>query len=429
MNYKFGKYEISNGYLYILISIIALIAYSSLGALGKLIVFPLVFFLVLKNDFNYFPALIIQTVYGDFTVYVILLACIFLVIRYFKVLKDYKLSWTFIPLLILSIYIIGHLLYKLFILDIPLLIAIYQYNAFLGIFPFFMGVLYAKQLTKSNIKPVLFILFCIFIYGGYFKGMAAIFFSIPFVFAYSVYNLSILSGKTNLNKILNLLLFTITLLMSISFFSTFTLIFTSLFTTLMVFFYFRKNNLGIKITISLIPFIVVFAFMAYAILNYEAKSVGYEFEGGITLSNFSERARAKAFEDRAPFWSGALKGIIEQGNLLIPVEVPVVEATIEGRTNEVAFGAHNLFLDILNSFGIIVGMAIIIIFISLSIKASGVLRKCNVQPVFVIMACLVTVISSVGSMDGAFPLLSGFSFLLMGISGLCYGLSCKYERD
>lgn len=419
MNFADIKY--SKGILRIAISIIATIAYTYMGGAAKLFVFPYVVFLVLKNDIDYFPALIVQLIAETFTIYIILFACVILTIINIRKLIQSDIKWIVILLLSIIPYIIWHFCYRVIFLHIPIIEAMDQYFLFLGIFPFFYGMLLSKQFTTGKFKELIIFLFIAFLYSNI-VFIRILFFLVPFFFTYSFYSLylNIKGNSISLFSIFSI----VTLLLCLRNFATFTLILTSIYATLLVFIYFRKWTITINLSTGIIPFIFIFIFMIYAMNNYKKNEDKFDLDSKITLQNSIERASAKAFEDRAPYWKGALDGIISEHNILIPFQINNVVADVgTEKSIEITFGSHTLFLELIRQYGIPIGLLLNIIFIILAIKIGGILRIENIQHNYIILACVTLSIFSIGSMNGTFPLQGNFSLLMMSTAGMCYGIT------
>lgn len=418
-----GRYQINEVFLQIIIAALSLAVYTYLGNLGKLIVFPYVVYLVLKNDIRFFPALVLQLLLVNYTVYIILLACILNSIIHFKTLKNLGLGPVFVLYLLIGVYVIGHFAYRALFTDTTLLLLTSKYDFYLGLAPFFSSVVYIKTYNQNDFRKTFYGLLFVIILGLLFHVRIS-FYAVPFLFVYFIRELFYVNGgiirKYHLEKILIFIL----LILLFREMGTFTLLFSSLLSLTVYIAYRKKIQFIIKYASSIAPYILIALLISTLINNYgEVFSENEVIAEKITVNNFLDRAVAKLVDDRVPFWRSGIKQIVHDKNVLMPIDIPLLDMEIEsGAYIEVEIGAHNLYIEIIRGFGLLLGSLILFIYIFIYYKSSKLLHSKAIASEFLIFLSVGLTINTFGGIWGAYPLLVSFSLLNMGIMGFLYSL-------
>lgn len=413
--------------LHMVLSFISLFIYMYLGALGKAIVFPYVSYLVLKNEINYYPAILLQLMIETSVLYVILISAFLLMLFYYPELKRQGLRIIVNTLILLFLILAAHFTFKMVFMNIPFLDAIYQYQTCLGLFPFFIGVLYGGRYTQ-RINKYLVTVFILYLVAAFLRyNFRTIAFVVPFFFCFSFVFLLFTKSRMPINKLLRIVVSLLLLMLCLRSFTTYTVIITSVIPLLLVMSYLYESHKIVRLFRPLALSLCVFSFMTYVLINYKGDTGGYDFETGISISNFFERAQAKAFEDRAPFWDSVLKGVAEKKSISIPFEMATYDSDVNGKEVNAHFGAHNLYLDILNTYGVLVGGVIIAVFLYMARLCYNLLRIRKIPIFLLILGSISIVILIIGGMDGAYPLMIAFNLVLTSSMGLCYGVFIKQK--
>ncbi len=420
MYLKLGKYTINETYLQLLISGILLITYSYMGSMGKFIVFPYVVYLVLRNDIQLYPALVLQLLTENFTLYIILISYLILIIVHNREIIQTEFKVLFIGYLLLMVYIIFHFLYRYFTSSTDILILIANYSIFLNLSPFFAGIVYRKNLNRANYNDCLTAIVLILITGLIIHARL-LFYAIPFLFLYSAVQLFKNNNRSASGLIL-FVLFSGVLLFALIKMDTFTIILT-VFVSLVVYLSYTNNyQVLLKFFSSALPFVFTILFMISVSLAFGDKRTNSDtLNQEITLNNFFERGMAKLIDDRVPYWVAATKSIIEEENIFIPVVIKIFEAETEtGGFMEVSFGAHTLYIEFIRVYGLIPGIYLLTLYILIFVKSTRRLFSQKMERLHLMFLAVSLSVSSIGAMGGTYPLGLGFALLNMGVVGFIY---------
>lgn len=420
MYLKLGKYTINETYLQLLISGVLLITYSYMGSMGKFIVFPYVIYLVLKNDIILYPALVLQLLTENFTLYIILISYLILIIIHNKEIIQTEFKSLFISYLLLLAYIIIHLLYRLFTSSADILLLIANYSIFLNLSPFFAAIVYHKNLNKANYNDCSTALIIILIIGLILHARI-LFYAIPFLFLYS--GVQLVNNKNRSFYGLALFIIFIVLLFFVLIkMDTFTIILTVLMSLFVYVSYTNNYSALLRFFSSALPFIITILFMISVSLLFGDKRTNSEtLNQEITLSNFFERGMAKLIDDRVPYWLAATKSIIQEKNLFMPMVIKVFEAETEsGGYMEVSFGAHTLYIEFIRVYGLIPGIYLLLLYILIFVKSTRYLFFQKMEKIHIMFIAVSLSVSSIGAMGGTYPLGLGFGLFNMGIVGFIY---------
>lgn len=117
-------------------------------------------------------------------------------------------------------------------------------------------------------------------------------------------------------------------------------------------------------------FLIVLPFVFLSLTIYLTPTYAREFsntEVDYNLSNnLIDQILSKTFTDRGVIWTGSLAGIIENTNVLLPLENPkIVYETHSGKEFVVNFESHNLILSLIKYNGYLFGCCLILIYLKI----------------------------------------------------------------
>jgi len=407
-------------------------AYMYLGETFKYFVSPYIIYMVWSKDPRYFPALIIHIIPGSTISSLILLTCLIMVISKMGSVYQYRLRGLFLLAILPALIFIGQIFIKIFYLNNTFIEIVSSLSFYLGLFPFFYGVIVSKKVNNQIWESILIVLFLLTImmflpntqikFRGYW-------FSFPL---FVVIFVSIINGqfRNGLNNSILLisLLFILLIIILKEIELKFTLIFSATVSITILFFYYFR----IKILLSwltklrlIVLGILVTILIIISSSSYNGKYRNYEELSLFDMESPLEYFIYKALGDRGVLWRGGWDFMVQEKLIWPPNEVPDYSFVNSSGVNieGVNFGMHNLGLELMRNYGFVVGGIIILVYV-LMITRSGRVFSLNYQNVYVlIFAATVLGTGIVGGLVGQFPLMSTFSFLLMGIAGMIYGKS------
>jgi hypothetical protein len=147
------------------------------------------------------------------------------------------------------------------------------------------------------------------------------------------------------------------------------------------------------------------------------------------VDQLMDRVIVKITSDRMPLWKSVYRNTIGEFQLWLP---PLIlgEYWVEdsfGNYSEITYGAHNLFLELNRTNGIILGTLIFIIFSFFLLKGAQIFRlrmsKELVSNHLVKMFYAAFMAAGFfGTLFGQYPLMVGVSFALLSLAGISYGI-------
>ena len=418
------------------------IAVRFLGSSVTLLLAPIVAWGVWTLDARWYPALLLSMSVDGYNMYAYLLMSLIISVKNWRKFNAYPqvvkglLFFLLIPVPVLIAFCVRNWLY----LDGVPSKAVEPMTMYLGVFPFFFGVLIARQISRRDAWSVLCV--CILLAGMQFvtpfsvegdrqETIRVVFLTIPVVVCCVVYGLMkrqflvitlfgffvilgyILTGKGN----------------------TFTILVSSLWACILVFFVrFRFKGL-IKCATSFFPFALSMIFVAfvaitfekYALQSYDRTLIYEEFAKQWNWEAIKIRAQIKTYDDRAALWR-ATWGNVSKTPYWVPdvITENVVFETVSGDYIESELSAHNQPLQVLRTLRWGVGSFLIIGYLFISVLGGRYLRlpvKTD-NPMLPIMAATVAV-AIIGFTTGHYPLIPTFSFMFTSFLGIGYGLYCQ----
>ncbi len=428
--------------IHLLIAIAFLPLQSVLGEWFKLALDPYIFYLVWARNPLYLPALFIYITAGSTISYVILISTFLLTIFYIPKFRKMGLRWlmllVFLPLPVF-VYMTG---VRLFSMGLGLVDILIPLGFYLGLFPFFYGIIIAPKMNKVIIQGIflsLFILPFLKFMPGVEISIRAYWFSFPLFFG-------LIGAKIFLRNKFQvpvhwILLSLIFIIFSIS--SLLGLKFTLLFSAFVTIVAIIASINGYQVILSLFskPRVILISFLLVVGLIYGNNrwgSVGASREYSPEAISYFEwdefwtDFRYKATGDRAVIWAAGWNMISQNELVWPPYEVPEYSYITNTGTEieEVQFGIHNIGLELMRNYGMVVGGFITLIYLLLLIIGpGGYLRKKRKGPVAYTLlagACLGT--GLVGGLVGQYVLMVTFSFILMSVCGMLYASKFLAEQ-
>ncbi len=416
-------------YIHALIGLASIPGYLFGGIIFKIFIIPYVVWMVNKRSSIFFPALCIHLVTETMIMYVIYTTAAYVCIKNFHEISKYRVRGLFIALLLITILIFGFWVTLYYKYDIPFNDSVVRLNLFIPLYSFFYGLLISKDINKEVVNSVFGVLLILFILHvtNMVKGRV-FFFEIPLWCSASALWFLTRKGRRK-----NRLVLWISLLFLVWYFasignSTFTIFLSVALSVIFSLIYFKKHTAFFARYFGIMACTFIGGLMTWGIMSYKTQDItGPVDDKNINLTSekaFISRLEFKIFEDRAPYWAGGFEQIVTELNWLPPVEVNSVTGTYKDQSEfETAFGAHNLYLDVVRTNGIISGVVIIFLFVSFMIMSIRLFTVQHIHPRLVVLISTTASVLLMGSIAGTFPILPPFGLLSLGLAGVGYGIS------
>lgn len=419
-------------YLHLILSLLLLPLIINLGPILKLIFVPYVLFLIFSKDSQYFPALIILSSAGSTISIFIFIIIILLSFFNYNFLKRLHVDLLFLVSLIPLPFFLIQLFITLyngenFLLDLQ------HWSLYLGIFPFFYGLIIGVNFNKNILSGIFIalVLLMLFSWASPLVGVIRLSSLISIYFlVIGVYIIFMFTKRSNIHWMLKLvgLIYVISLVLGFS-----EVKFHSFFSILLAFFIIlavRRNQfVFLKYLTNPFFYFSLGVLMIFIILNFqhygETEINNYEIEYS-NFSDYYDYIIYKAFSDRGVIWSGVWTSLRES-NLWWPPEKPLIYDYITaGGTefSEIQFGAHNIPLELMRNYGFILGILISVIYIIYLMKLSRSFFYFNNDFIFLSISATLFSIGLVIGMTGQSTLQPNSSFAFMGFIGVI--ISLKY---
>lgn len=406
-------------------------AHKYLGEAFNYFIAPYILYMVWSKKSEYYPALIIHISPGSIISFLILCSVLLLTIQNYRVWKKFKIRHIFILSLLPLPIFLWQTIDRLFIQNVGLVKSMTPLDMYLGVFPFFYGILLSRKINFEVWKGIFYVLF--FSLGIEFLKLEAYsvrvrFLALPALVSLAIF-IMLFRGKQigrdlKVITILSLLYF-VSKINNISL----TILGTVGISSLMVIGYRWKVVTIPKLFSSKWAFIVTILLVYLAVNNQnkfrseEALNHDYSSFDISDIDMLRSRLYKKTFDDRAPLWLAVWRNVTAEKKFLPPMNLKEyrIENLYESE-HGINLGAHNVFLELLRQFGIIIGPIIGLIFILIVINAGRVLfLRGGTNSFLVISASSVVAIGVIGGMTGQYPLIITFSLLFSGLAGICYG--------
>lgn len=424
-------------YSHLLVSFALIPALIYGGITLKAIILLYAVYLVLLKDSAYLPALIVLASYmtNAFPLY---FAMIGLSALNFKLYRKYRLQTILVMLMIFLPVAVYYSTLQIITFNQKAGLAIGQFQFYLSMFAFFYGILISKSFDNRTIKALGITFFLLYFVNVLTKQLAEvstvrlIFFIIPFFFAGLIYLL--IQRKINLTITLIIIAISAVLLTFDIGNATFTIVFLVVFSSVIVYLYLRNRiHFVSRLTGVGMYFVMGIAIVLAIVLHqrYGERSDRFDvMQEANPLKEFSSRLQTKYFEDRGALWASSWEQIKREKNWQPPINIKKINLHLgSGRSKELEYHSHNVFLELLRSNGIIMGFIVSIILIIISLRARKVFEIKDLNPYFIIMASVSIAGLLIGTMTGIYPLLPSFAICGLGIPGIAYGLYCELNDN
>jgi hypothetical protein len=308
---------------------------------------------------------------------------------------------------------------------------------YLGLFPFFYGVLCYKKFGNDSLWGILLALFVL----PLFRTFEIIDFSVRVYWvSYPVF-LTVFLSSIYLrikNKKFDKSLFTLSLLFLVIHLSPkFTVLFSGIVGVFIIFL--RATNR--KFTLAILAgWKVVVLFLAVVFLvifntdtaidSLNAQNISWDDRSYYeSWETFKEKLYFKSFGDRAPIWAGSWNTLKDESAYyffppLVPIEFSM--QSLSGSTIEVDhLAVHNLLLELIRHFGFLIGLSIFVTFMIYLVLGPGrfIFKSINGHIGLFFLAAGALGSGIVGSLVGQYTLMGTFSISMISIAGLFYGFN------
>jgi hypothetical protein len=407
----------------------------------KYLLIPYPIILLFQKEAKYIPAIILHTLAGSSISYIILLACFFMAIYNYKYLVAYKVNYLFLIIALPMPYMLFNFYFRFMVLHLPLSDSLNPIQYYLGIFPFFYGVLVFRKMNREIVLALFYVFFLIMtmhtIRAFDFKyritfALYPLFFSvfiIGFLKSYTNYfprGIKLISYGAFFFFIIDIKDASLTLLLSII---VATLTIYRFKDSKILVLEKEKNfyKFGFPISVILILWLVI---ANSGIDSGQTNTAVLHQTWDITdLDQLFDRMIVKLTSDRMPLWKSVYKNTFVDYQLWFP---PLIlgEYWVEdnfGNYSEITYGAHNLFLELNRTNGILLGTLIFFIFSTMLVKGSQIfrLRMAKSYVTNHLIKMLYAAFLSAGffgTLFGQYPLMVGVSFALLCFAGMSYGV-------
>jgi hypothetical protein len=429
------NFFLSKGFLHLLVALVLLPLQSIIPEVGKFALVPYLLYLVWSKNPLYIPSLIVLIAPGTTIAFAILLSMLLLTLTHFLSLKKRGIGW----LLILALMPLPVFLYmtgvRTFSLGVSIVEALKPLGFYLGLFPFFYGVLVAPKVNNTVVSGILFTLFILPLYTLLpFSELTirAYWFSFP-VFFSLVGAKIILRQKFDMKNYWFVLggIFLIAFGQSLKF----TLIFSGLIALIALRSSLKRDTVVLKFLAK--PRIILLSVLLVAFMINGAKKFSVQKSNAFLQQDelsyfvwdeFWTLLQFKAFDDRAVIWAGGWDTIIKTELWWTPYDVPQYSyETNKGADIEnIEYGIHNIGLELMRNYGIMVGGFITLIYLFFIIQGPGkyLFRNRKLDGLSILASACIGA-GLVGALVGQFVLMVTFSLILMSISGILFGIQAQ----
>lgn len=455
MNIGVGGNNYKSIWLHVLFSIPCLFFYFGSIEWIKLLLLLYPIGLILSRDATYLPAILIHTIAGSSVSTILLVVCFIVSVRSRLILMKARIWKTFVLYSIPLPFAIGLFIYRKLILGLALYDCWAGIHYYLGLFPFFFGFVIFPSFNRKIINALI-IIFASVIILDFLKlfdyKFRLLFLVYPlFVTIFIAIVFKLIRFRFNVVLIIFIFLSFLIFLTELNS-ASFTLLLSIMFTIFFTFgsrtsssadSYYNAYNadwsfLKFAFPISLIAiFFVINSNLSNSIVVIDTDVLQEDWD----LTNFSqlgERIIVKIFSDRLPLWQSVYKNLFMTKNMMLwPPLVLEQSYTVENRFGsdlEITYGAHNLFLELCRTDGILLGVFIFSFFSYFLILGSKYLSLFIVKTDYNKVLFRVILISFItaaffGTLFGQYPLMIGVSFPLFVISGMgfAYFKSVKFQ--
>lgn len=422
------KSTVSRSCFHLVISMVAIPGMLSDIFFIKLIILIYAIYLVLKKKAEYLPALMVISTFTANSYFILLAMAVVSVINY-SVLREAKVQYLFLFLLLYILYIGYQIISMIYSGGSKIGIIMSQYEYYFSLFAFFYGIILMKSFNTKILNAVfvtLILLSVVDLLKPYIDNLPTVrlvFYSFPLfsvLLIYSVY--------TN-DRILSMLQVLLLFLITTSFFLsglTFTLLLSVLLSIYLAYLYFKRKGIFLFRFTGYPIYIFLTISMIYTISTFDKSDYSayknMQMSEIISFESLSDRFKMKLFEDRGPIWAGVWMSIVTRPQWMPPESVESVKVVNKsgGKDIDFEFHTHNIFLDIIRENGLIFGISFIFVYVRILLLGRKVVFISGINPLFMLLVLNAISCMIIGSFTGVYVLLTTFSIFILTLLGIAY---------
>jgi len=416
-------------YLNIVIALLCLPIHYYMGEALKIAILPYVLFMLFSKNPNYFPALIIHTIPGNTVCLVILFGCIWLALINFNILKKYRVASIFSALIILLPVNLFFLYEGIFLKNMGFSLSLNYLGFYLSFFAFFYGILISAKINKNHWRAIILIVFLlpIIMYFPSPQKIVIRLFWLALPLAITILASGFFQSKLKLEVSLKIWSILFIIFIGIPYGLKFTPIFSAVLAITILLFYLKGYKLlfnglttpKVGVIIGILIVLLINNIMDSS-LHQASYQVGQEI---VDFDSFMSYLKFKTIDDRAVIWKGGWD-FINNSSFYWPTGDVLSYSfyTVDGREIEdVEFGVHNLALELMRNYGMVIGFYLFSLYIIIITKLNVVFKYCTSSFLLVFSATLLGLGIS-ESIVGQASLMPMFSFTFLGLIGICFGI-------
>lgn len=425
---KLSPLEIIEIFFHVIVAFFLVTAYQEYGESFKYFAAPYVLYLVLKENPNYFPAIFINVAGGSTIAIAVLIGCLILTIKHLRYFSDIFGTWFLVFVFLPGPVLLYQSFYRYYFMETDIVNSIIPLGFYLGIFPFFYGILISRKFPVDLFKVLYLTFIFIIIYN--ILTITAPLRIVTFVLElYTVVGILILLPvkiKIGVN-----IFYKITALLTLVGIATgflevkFHFLGSILLAVFMIVIYWWRNDLLLNLLTNkrlIVLLVLVMAYIMSQTYNYSLSNVPLSSFSYTDITSYPAFIMYKAFADRGVIWNAVWSDILYYQYIMPPYFVSGYSFTsISGSRIEVEYGAHNLFLELMRQYGILFGIIVSIVYIAIIVYL-GKVFKTKLDDFYVLfLSASVFGMGVVTGLTGMYTLMINFSFLFIGLAGILYG--------
>lgn len=413
-----------------MIALVAIPGYLFLGEFFKIAMVPYLVYIVWNANPLHFPIILMHIPFGGTAAIFILIMCLVKTVANYKTIKHLDLTSLFWLSLLPAPVLLIQTIQRLFVMGFGFVDSFTPLAFYLGLFPFFYGVLLAPKIKEKLWIYLLNVLFAFQIVSLLPIETGVIRIN---SFTFSISALLVLFTfipkryfKIPLGyKMIGFLMIGLVPIGLLSF--KFHTLFSVVFSFFLVYFYQQNYRwiLSYLTKFRVIVFLVII--VAYAI------TASYDYNRSLfsgteidytDFSRYPEYIQYKALGDRGVVWRSVWNYLISDINWLPPYQAEtynIISSSGGVVVEENEFGAHNIVLELWRNYGFIFGTIVSFSYIWMVLLLGKTFLEKNHDDYSKLFGASALGIAIVAGLTGQFVLMINFSFLLMGVMGLVFG--------
>ncbi|PZW43782.1 hypothetical protein LX95_00106 [Mesonia algae] len=416
--------------LHVIIAFLCLPIHYYMGEVFKLALLPYVLYLLFSKNPNYLPALIIHAVPGNTVSLVLLFSCIWISMANYKKLKKYRVTLIFKALIILLPVFLFFFYEGIFLKKYGISLSLQYLSFFLSFFGFFYGILLANKVNKNHWRAIILIIFLmpLIMYLPSPQKIIIRLFWLALPLAITILVANFLGAKLKVRKNLKTWSALFVLLIGIPYGLKFTPIFSAIIAISILLFYIKDYKLFFNMLTKPRIGVIVIILMILAIYSIDDFTMRQNFNVADykinDLNSFMAYLKFKTFDDRAILWKGGWDFLVNSLHYWPTGEVPSYSyiSAKGGKIDEIEFGMHNIGLEMMRNYGIIIGAYLTCVYMIIITKLHIVFKNVTSSFLLILSATLLGLGIAEGIVGQA-VLMPMFSFTFLGLTGICYGIA------